>query len=366
YLSFKMMSLEIDILGCFDIDLNYLEEKGPITAVDRTVHHTRYVADKLTKKKRDDARILKSFVRACHAYGDQCAVGRMGITGVSLELIAIFSKSLDYAFNALAQLVNKPLDPLNRSLSQLREISTFKDDYIIIIDPTDYQRNIASSFTPRAYEWVKYSIGKLREISKLGNENEVCNFFYESQIPTDKLPDWLMKHSFVREFISDGSKHYTILRDKLYRLARRIQNALKTERTGEPSFGESLAEVYFEADRYSIGLLIEKHHIPSQYLRRGPPQNLVDAVTEFKKTHENVEVRDGFVWTVEEREWCDSQLLVNKILEENPIEGLSSTTKASKVSKKVLNVLYRYVVPIEPSFFDRITKVKDGDHESSQ
>lgn len=363
YLSFKMMNLEIDILGCFDIDSKYLEERGPITAVDRTVHHTRYVADKLTKKKRDDARILKSFVRACHAYGDQCAVGRMGITGVSLELIAIFSKSLDYAFDTLEQLVSKPLDPLNRSLSQLREIPTFKDDYIIIIDPTDYQRNIASSFTPRAYEWVKYRIDRLREASKHGNENKVCDFFYEPKIPTDELPDWLAKHSFVKEFIADESKHYTILRDKLYRLSRRIQIALKTERTGEPSFGDSLVEVYFEEDRYSIGLLIEKPHISSQYLRRGPPQDLVDAVKQFKKTHDNVEVRDGFVWTNEIREWCDSNLLIDKILEDNPIDGLSPTTKVSKVSKKVLNVLYRYVLPIEPSFFDRITKVKDGDHE---
>jgi len=112
YLSLKMMGLEIDILGCFDIDADYLSEKGPITAVDRTVHHTRYVADLLTDVKRDDARILKSFVRACHAYGDQCAVGRMGITGVSLELLVILSKSLEDAFTALGQLDGRPIDPL--------------------------------------------------------------------------------------------------------------------------------------------------------------------------------------------------------------------------------------------------------------
>jgi len=365
YLSFKMMNLEIDILGCFDIDSKYLEENGPITAVDRTVHHTRYVADKLTDKKRGDARILKSFVRASHAYGDQCAVGRMGITGVSLELLAILSRSLDHAFDALASLVSKPIDPLNRSLSELRKIPTFKDDYIIIIDPTDNQRNIASSFTPRAYEWVKYRIGKLREISKQGNEDKVCDLFCESPIPTDELPNWLMRHSFVKEFISDGSKHYTILRDKLYRLSKRLQISLKAERTGEPSFGESLAEVYFEKDRYSIGFFIEKPQISSQYIRRGPPQDLSDAVEEFKKSHDIIEIRDGFVWTTEERDWCDSQLLIEKILEENPVKGLISTTRLSDVSKKVLNVLYRYVLPIEPSFLDRITKVKDEDHEVS-
>ncbi|MHA3962482.1 MAG: hypothetical protein AM325_002985 [Candidatus Thorarchaeota archaeon SMTZ1-45] len=365
YLSLKKMGLDIDILGCFDIDLEYLAEKGPITAVDRTVHHTRYIADRLNDDKRNDARILKSFVRASHAYGDRCAVGRMGITGVSLELLALFSKTLDDAFYALEHLDSEPIDLQKRSLSELRKISTFKDDYIILIDPTDQQRNIASSFTPRAYEWVKYRIGRLREASTLGNKNEVCELFLESSIPTDSLPQWIRKHSYATEFISDGSKHYTILRDKLYRLSKKIQIALQSERTGERRFGESLAEIYFENDRYSIGLLIEESEISKHYTRRGPPIDLVDAVEEFRKSHSQVEVRDGFLWTTEEREWNDPQKLVDNILEDNPIKGLDITTKTTEVTKKVLNVLYMYVLPIESSFLERITKVKDNDQEKT-
>lgn len=363
YLSLKKNELEIDILGCFDIDSNYLAEKGPITAVDRTVHHTRYIADRLNDEKRNDARILKSFVRASHAYGDRCAVGRMGITGVSLELLALFSKKLDDALFALEHLNSKPIDPKNRSLKELRKVPTFKDDYIILIDPTDSQRNIASSFTPRAYEWVKYRIGKLREASTMDSEEEVCELFLESPIPTDNLPRWIGKHAFSREFISDGSKHYTILRDKLYRVSKRIQTALQSERTGEPRFGESLVEVYFEGDRYSIGLIVEEPKISQYYTRRGPPMNLVEAAEEFRKSHRQVEVREGFLWTTEEREWDNPKELIDSILNDKPIQGLKITTKTSEVSKKVLNVLYRYILLVESSFLERITKVKDSDHE---
>jgi tRNA nucleotidyltransferase (CCA-adding enzyme) len=363
YLSLKMMNLEIDILGCFDIDSVTLSNSGPITAVDRTVHHTNYVADLLTDEKRDDARILKSFVRASHAYGDQCAVGRMGITGVFLELLAILSETLDDAFDALEQLDSNPIDPLERSLVELRKNPSFRDDYIILIDPTDHQRNIASSFTPRAYEWVKYRIGRLREESRKSSENVVSEIMLESSISTEVLPEWLTRHAFTREFKSDGSKHYTILRDKLYRVAKKVQVSLQAERTGESRFGETLVEVYFEEDIFSIGLLVESPDISEDFIRRGPPIDLVEAADEFTKSHPNVEAMDGFLWTTEERQWRDPQKLVDKVLEDNPIQGLERVFTTGIVSQRVLNVLYRYILPIESSFLEKMTRVKDGNLE---
>lgn len=363
YLSLKMMDLEIDILGCFDIDTATLSDTGPITAVDRTVHHTQYVADLLTDEKRDDARILKSFVRASHAYGDRCAVGRMGITGVSLELLAIFSENLDAAFDELEQIDSKPIDPLKRSITELRKNPAFRDDYIILIDPTDHQRNIASSFTPRAYEWVKYRIDRLREESMKNDENAVSEILLESSIPTDTIPEWLAKHASTWEFKSDGSKHYTILRDKLYRVANKMQAILQTERTGESRFGETLVEIYFEYDIFSIGLLVENPEISEHYTRRGPSIDLVEASNEFRKSHPKSEERDGFLWITEERQWRDPQELVNKVLAENPIQGLGQVSKTGGVSQKILNVLYRYILPIESSFLEKMTRVKDEDLE---
>jgi tRNA nucleotidyltransferase (CCA-adding enzyme) len=141
FLSLKMKEIEVDILGCFDIDSETLAERGPITAVDRTVHHTSYVAERMTKKKREDARILKSFVRACHAYGDTCAVGRMGLTGVTLELLVLNESNLESAFTALRNLDSNPIDPQNRSLKDLKKIPSFRDDQLFLIDPTDHSRN---------------------------------------------------------------------------------------------------------------------------------------------------------------------------------------------------------------------------------
>jgi tRNA nucleotidyltransferase (CCA-adding enzyme) len=366
YLSLKMSGLDIDILGCFDINQDQLSARGPFTAVDRTVHHTHYVADRLTEEKREDARILKSFVRACHAYGDRCAVGRMGITGVSLELLAILSHNLDDAIEKLEKLRDSPIDPKERTLKDLRKIPAFKDDYIILIDPTDHQRNIASSFTPRAYECVKYRIGELQKAALAHDENKLIELMIEAPIPSDPLPDWLAHHAFTREFKSDGSRHYTILRDKLYHAAAKAQAALQVERTGEPRFGETLVEVIFEEDTYSIGFLIETPKISKDYLRRGPPITLFEAAEQFRKSHSDVDERDGYLWIKVEREWDDPKALTDMVLAKSTIRGLKQVPEAGEVSQKALNVLYRFIMPLDQAFYAKMTRVKDKAEDIQQ
>ncbi|MFW9957273.1 MAG: hypothetical protein ACFFCT_04315 [Candidatus Odinarchaeota archaeon] len=358
FLSLRMSGMEVDILGCFDIDAETLSHKGPITAVDRTVHHSRYVSEHLTEKKREDARILKSFVRACHAYGDTCAVGRMGLTGVSLELIVISTRNLDNALQLLQTLDMNPLDPLNRTLEELRRIPAFRDDHIFLIDPTDPSRNVASSFTPRAYRWVQYKALKLRELLETSKNKVIIDELIEKPIPEDDLPTWFEHHCFAYEFKSDGETHYTILRDKIHRLARMLQLQLTIERTGEPRFGEILTEVYFKNDLYALGLLIEQPVITRTYLRKGPPSYLDAAAKEFRAAHQNVIEVDGYLSVEEEREWTYASAMIEKLLQENPIEGLTLITNKSSLSKQVLNVLYKYVLPIESGFRERITRVK--------
>jgi hypothetical protein len=210
---------------------------------------------------------------------------------------------------------------------------------------------------------VKYRIGRLREESRKSSENVVSEIMLESSISTEVLPEWLTRHAFTREFKSDGSKHYTILRDKLYRVAKKVQVSLQAERTGESRFGETLVEVYFEEDIFSIGLLVESPDISEDFIRRGPPIDLVEAADEFTKSHPNVEAMDGFLWTTEERQWRDPQKLVDKVLEDNPIQGLERVFTTGIVSQRVLNVLYRYILPIESSFLEKMTRVKDGNLE---
>ncbi|MHA1863625.1 MAG: hypothetical protein ACTSWA_07640 [Candidatus Thorarchaeota archaeon] len=361
FLSLKMEGIDIDILGCFDVDAQILASSGPITAVDRTVHHTHYVTEQMTEKKREDARILKSFVRACHAYGDTCAVGRMGLTGVTLEILVIINRDLNSAVKALRHLETNPVDPLNRQLDELKKIPAFRDDHIFLIDPTDNSRNMASSFTPRSYSWVQYKIDRLWENVKSGDSKVNINSLIESPISSGKLPDWIESHVVASEFQSDGKVHYTILRDKLHRLARKAILNMKTERTGEPRFGEILAEVLFEDSRFALGILVENSLASKTFDRKGPPVALKEAAEKFRNAHTETFESDGFLYVREAREWTSSKEMYDRILQENPIDGLEIQNDKTILSDQVLNVLYEYVLPIEPEFRKRITRVKDAE-----
>ena len=366
FLSLKMEGIDIDILGCFDIDAETLAEKGPITAVDRTVHHSSYIADGMNQKKREDARILKSFVRACHAYGDTCAVGRMGLTGVTLEILVLINSDLKSAFKALRKLDTEPVDPQTRNLDELRKIPAYRDDHIFLIDPTDHSRNMASSFSPRSYAWVQYKIDRVLENLQTGDTSTTLDSFIESPISNNKLPNWLGNHSCVREFQSDSKVHYTILRDRLHRLARKVTVEMTVERTGETRFGEILTEVYFDDTRYALGMLVEFPTVSKTFDRTGPPVRLNEAAEKFREAHSDaVFEEDGFLYIRENREWTSASKMFDSILENNSIEGLEIQSSKTILSNQVLNVLQDYVLPIESEFKERITRVKQKEKNHS-
>ncbi|MFQ5831780.1 MAG: hypothetical protein ACE5H4_03670 [Candidatus Thorarchaeota archaeon] len=349
YLSLVMDGFDVDIVSCFDLTFNELAEDGPITVMDRTIHHTEYVANHLNSNLREDVRMLKSFVRASHSYGDTCAVGRMGFTGYAIELLVILKGGFDDALEALLRLDLEPVDPLERSLNTLRQIPTFKDDHIFIIDPTDTSRNVASSFDARAYRLLN-ALGKLVvDLSHRGDTSQVMNLLLEKPIPKTPLPLWFTKQALVHEFVSDGEVHYTVLRDKLHSLAKRIVSELQREPTGEDRFGEALSEVYFEGTRFAVGFLVEKTAISDDYERRGPPLDLPIAVDSFTEAHPNAFERDGHLWVLERRKWTRAKSLVDSLIEENSIEGLSPVA-LSDTSVRLQYVMQEYVLAVENEF----------------
>ncbi len=348
YLSLEVLGTDVDVLVCFDLSKDELMVNGPVTAVDRTVHHTRFVAEKLDTHLREDTRILKSFVRACHTYGDVCFVGQMGFTGYSLELLVILQKGLRNALIALKDLHQNPIDIKDRTLDTLQNMPPFRNNHIFIIDPTDTNRNVASSFSKRAYDWLR-----MRTIDFLnvrdGGVDDYRNLVIEKPIPTDQLPSWLALKSFAYTFRSDGLHHYTILRDKLHRFARKLVSRLQNERTGEVRFGDVLYEIFFEGNRFALGLVVEKTTTSATYTRRGPPIDIVGS-KRFSETHKDAFELEGYLWVEEKRKWTSAKDMIEDMIDRHNVEGLVLEKDSTELDAKVQNVIYRYVLPVEPEF----------------
>ncbi|NHJ13248.1 MAG: hypothetical protein EAX95_06195 [Candidatus Thorarchaeota archaeon] len=349
YLSAKMDGFDVDIVGCFEVSAQELSASGPISAMDRTIHHSEYVNLHLEDQSRDDVRILKSFARASHAYGDTCAVGRMGFTGYALEILIIQNGSLQRALNAIVNLDTTPSDPEGRPLSILKEKATFRDDYVFIIDPTDSNRNVASSFDERAVKLLKLLAKSLLHEVEEGNANRVREMIIEKPIQAHEIPRSIMEHSIVFEFEAEKTYHYTVLRDKLYSLGKLVAGQLQKEPTGESRFGPAIFEVYFEGNLYSLAFLLGRMRAPNTYLSKGPPLSLVNAVEEFKRAHSGTIEKEEHIWTTRTRVHTTAIELAESLIAQHGIKGLGRK-KPEETSRKLLRIIHDYVLPVEEEF----------------
>ena len=136
------MNISADIVPAFKI--GSAEEMG--SAVDRTQLHNLFVNEKLSNRQRDDVRILKTFLNARNIYGAEARVE--GFSGYLCELLVHHYGSFAGVLEAFAHAkVPLVVDPLNRG-KELQDRAGLVKRFggsIIVIDPTDRNRNVAAN-----------------------------------------------------------------------------------------------------------------------------------------------------------------------------------------------------------------------------
>ncbi len=339
----------IDIVLYFDLSLEYIQQNGPITAVDRSPWHGRFIQENLTPQQKNDVRLLKQFFKACHCYGDKSPVGKIGFIGYSAELLIYFYGTLSNLFENFEYLKIFPLDYYKRKKEELLEISHFQNDYLIIIDPIDKNRNVASAISEKAYKYCNHMVKKF-----LLNPDK--NYFKINDLEEIDLvkEQESLSSLFILECKSAlETTHYTILRDKLYSLGDNIRVHGEMEYSHDKKFGKIVFEVVFNEllNEYSLALYCESPKISKTYLRKGPPLQNTKNVNQFKKKNPNFLIKDGFLWVETER--AHSQFIdflrdhVKKNLSDYLLMiNLSEARKVeTKTGKQSLYVLKHMILP---------------------
>ncbi len=344
------IKIKVDIVLYFDLDLEYIKKFGPITAVDRSPWHGRFIEEKLSSEQKNDVRLLKQFFKANHSYGDKSAVGKVGFIGYSAELLIYYYNTLQNLFNNFKFLKEKPSDYYNRALKELGKIQHFQNDYIIITDPIDKNRNVASAISEKAYKYCNQRI-----MDFMNNPNK--SFFKIDKIPEvkiSKIDDSLLAKIFIVELKNENNEiHYTINRDKLYAIGENIKANGEKEFSHAERFGKIEFEVYFEdnIEEYNIAIFCEKPNITKNYERRGPPIKEKNHAIKFRKKNPNFFERDEFLWIESKREYTEFLKLVkdfvkNKIPENLCVVNISKSYEARTTSgKRAIQVLKNMVLP---------------------
>ncbi|MHA1274427.1 MAG: hypothetical protein ACTSQP_03935 [Promethearchaeota archaeon] len=345
------VELKIDIVLYFDLPLEYIREKGPITAVDRSPWHGKFIKENLTDNQKNDVRLLKQFFKACHSYGDKSAIGKVGFIGYSAELLVYYLGDALSVFKKFSELKEIPLDYFNRSKRDLKKNPRFQNDALLIIDPIDKNRNVASAISKRAYD---FCASRILEFLKKPN----LDFFEIKPIPlveiNDKEDPILTKIFIIELKNEDAERHYTINRDKLYKLGESIKANGEKEYSHDERFGTIIFEIYFEdlIQEYNIAFYCENPNISEYYLRRGPPINQKSHVKKFIEKNPNYIEKDGFLWTKTKRKYTNFKIFLKDFIKEKlpPNFRIINLSEAREVKtnsgKRTITVLKDMVLPL--------------------
>lgn len=303
YVSAEVDGVDIDLVCCFDLSKHYIQDKGPITAVDRSPHHSRFIRDHLSKEQKNDVRLLKYFFKCFHCYGDQSAIGRSGFIGYSAELLIHIYHSIWGVFcnfEKINSLILHSGDTLpdyiaryrNKSYNQVQK-HFFPNDFLILIDPTDTKRNVGSSISSRAFYLMNSKI-------KQFIANPDANFFRKEKIPSIqslKLDSNSLKGYYYIEYHETEEDHYTKFRDKLYHLMDKIIRKAGQEPTLEERFPNVNGELLFDAKKgvYAIAFHVPKPIISDTFIRTGPSGKEEPHYSRFLSSHPDAIDCNGFL-----------------------------------------------------------------------
>ena len=211
------------VIKGFDIEIvpGYIVKNGfeKKSAVDRTPFHNKYLLKNMSSKQRQDARLLKQFLKGIKAYGAD--LKNQALPGYGVELLILKYGSFDKTLEKMSKWGEQEV-----ILFAKRNRKPNQDFFtpLIIIDPVDENRNVASALSLEQYERMKLAAKKF-----LASPDE--KFFFGSNInvwPKEMILEELKK----REFLAiEANFPQNILADlmwgQLRRYLRKASNTLE-------------------------------------------------------------------------------------------------------------------------------------------
>lgn len=136
YLTCNIDGFEVDIVPCYEIQ----EGESIISAVDRTILHTKYIQKHLNGRE-DEVLLLKKFMDVIGTYGSEFKTG--GFAGYLCELLILKYNTFENTLRAAQNWkFHTTIDLENFQTANDR---IFREDPLVFIDPTDKNRNVGAA-----------------------------------------------------------------------------------------------------------------------------------------------------------------------------------------------------------------------------
>lgn len=194
YIRGEISGFAIDIVPSYKVRKAELMQ----SSVDRSPFHQKYLQEKLDGKLKAEVRLFKAFLKAIKAYGAKLKFNSM--PGYATELIVLRYGSFLGALKAISEWRKEEIIDLegywNGKEGECRK--RFDEHHLIIVDPTDKNRNVASALSYNQFARViAASRAFLKKPSKsfffgkkvkIWGKGKVRKSFGEKQVVMLKVP----------------------------------------------------------------------------------------------------------------------------------------------------------------------------------
>lgn len=259
YVRGEVRGYEIDIVPAYDVEPDSIK-----SSVDRTPWHVRWVENNITHDQCDQVRLLKKFCKEHGLYGSNLRV--RGFSGYLCEiLIAEYGSFENLAEEAAEWNAGKVIDPEDyfKSEGYLKR-EKFEGAPLIVIDPVDKDRNVASVLSAEKLFLFKKAIKEF--IDSPGRET----FFTEETQPLDlkELRNRIEERGtdFLLLEFEAPDVHQDVLFPQMRKLNERIRKVLDEE-----GFVVLRQDEWSDEETCVLIQELEVDELPRIDKRRGPP-----------------------------------------------------------------------------------------------
>jgi tRNA nucleotidyltransferase (CCA-adding enzyme) len=220
YLQIFVDGYRVDVVPCYDAKPGEWQ-----SATDRTPYHTDYIKKHLSKEMCGEVRLLKKFMQGVDVYGAEIKVG--GFSGYLCELLIMKYGSFAGTIHAFAQYNRRVvIDIEGFYADRENELSLLFPEPLVIVDPVDKGRNVASAVQPQKLFTL---IGAARAFLKKPS----ANFFYppkQAILSAGALRHQLGERGSSIVFLVIGELNAVpdVLWGQLYRTKRSLRTMLET------------------------------------------------------------------------------------------------------------------------------------------
>ncbi|HET7149721.1 MAG TPA: CCA tRNA nucleotidyltransferase [Candidatus Nitrosopolaris sp.] len=145
YVEAVINGIRVNVVPCYDV----LKGKWK-SAADRSPFHTEYIKNNLDDKKKNQVRLLKTFLKSVGIYGADIATE--GFSGYVAEIMILKYGTFESLLRAMADIgAQNNLISIDKPDEQ--SVKNFESQ-LIIIDPIDHRRNLGTAISAE-------SVGKL-------------------------------------------------------------------------------------------------------------------------------------------------------------------------------------------------------------